>query len=186
AGTSRKGPEPGNASRYYAFTRLEASGELRLDGRTLAVDGSAWLDREWGTSALGAGVAGWDWFALQLDDGRDLMLYRLRRADGSSDPYSAGSLVAADGTPTPLAADAFSIEVLQQRDSRLGTRYPSRWRLRVPRAGLDLQVSPLLDEQELALSVRYWEGAVVASGSVGGRGYAELTGYAGASGPGRR
>jgi predicted secreted hydrolase len=178
-GTSRKGPGAGNATRYYALTRLAASGRLRLAGRDFSVRGSAWLDREWGSSALGAGVQGWDWFGLQLDDGRDLMLYRLRRDDGSADPFSAGSVVAPDGAVTPLAADDFSVQVLDRWRAADGVVYPARWRLRVPGHGLDLEVTPLVADQELRLAVRYWEGAVAVAGSVGGRGYAELTGYAG-------
>jgi len=178
-GVSRKGAEPGNASRYYAFTRLAARGRLTLPDGVLEVSGSAWLDREWGTSALGPGAVGWDWFALQLDDGRDLMLYQLRHADGSRDPYSAGSLVAADGSVTALAATQFSIEPRGSWRAADGTRYPARWRLRVPDAAIDLDVEPLLANQELDLSVRYWEGAVRVVGSARGYGYAELTGYAG-------
>ena len=181
AGTSRKGPTPGNATRYYALPRLAAQGQLRLAGRTHEVRGSAWLDREWGSSALGEGVRGWDWFGLQLDDGRDLMLYRLRRDDGTTDPFSAGSVVALDGTRTPLAVGDFTIEPRGTWRAPDGVTYPARWRLRVPGHGLDLEVAPLLADQELRLAVRYWEGAVAVSGSVTGRGYAELTGYAGAS-----
>ena len=179
-GTSRKGPEAGNATRYYAVTRLDARGTLRLgDGGAREVAGSAWLDREWGSSALAAGVVGWDWFALQLDDGRDLMLYRLRRADGTTDPFSAGSLVAVDGTLVRLGADDFAIAAIGQWRADDGVAYPSGWRLRVPAHGLDLAVTPVVADQELRLSVRYWEGAVDVAGSAGGRGYAELTGYAG-------
>jgi len=126
-------------------------------------------------------VRGWDWFGLQLDDGRDLMLYRLRRDDGRVDPFSAGSVVATDGSVTALAAGDFSIEVLDRWRTSDGIDYPSRWRLRVPGHGLDLKVAPLVADQELRLAVRYWEGAVDVSGSVRGRGYAELTGYAGTS-----
>ncbi len=185
-GTSRKGPQPGNATRYYTLPRLAAHGRLRLAGEEHAVRGTAWLDREWGSSALGEGVRGWDWFGLQLDDGRDLMLYRLRRDDGSTDPFSAGSVVAVDGTVTPLAATAFEIEPRGTWRAADGVAYPARWRLHVPDHGLDLEVRPLLADQELRLAVRYWEGAVAVSGSVTGRGYAELTGYAGAATAARR
>lgn len=186
AGTSRKGPQPGNATRYYALPRLAARGQLRIDGAEHQVRGSAWLDREWGSSALGAGVRGWDWFGLQLDDGRDLMLYRLRRDDGTTDPFSAGSVIAADGSVTPLAATAFEIEPRGEWRAPDGVAYPARWRLRVPGHDLDLEVRPLLADQELRLAVRYWEGAVSVTGSVTGRGYAELTGYAGLTTGARR
>ncbi|MDT8342471.1 MAG: lipocalin family protein, partial [Longimicrobiales bacterium] len=186
-GLSRKGPEPGNASYYYSFTRLEASGRVRVDGVEHPVSGTAWLDREWSTSALSAGQVGWDWFALQLADGRDLMVYRLRREDGSTDPLSKGVLVAADGAGRPLAAGDFGLEVLERWRSPLdGAVYPSVWRVTVPGEALDLRVTPVRADQELNVTVRYWEGAVDVTGSgergapVTGRGYVELTGYAGA------
>ena len=93
-GYSQKGADPGNASAYLSWTRLEVAGTLVLDGRELEVEGAGWFDHEWGTSQLGEGVAGWDWFSLRLDDGSELMVYRLRREDGSPDPYSSGTLVA--------------------------------------------------------------------------------------------
>jgi predicted secreted hydrolase len=183
-GLSVKGPEPGNASHYYSFPRLDARGVVRVEGREIAVSGLAWLDREWSTSALPPGVVGWDWLALQLDDGRDLMLYRLRRADGEADPRSEGVLVGAAGETRRLGASDFGLEVTGGWTSPLdGARYPSGWRVRVPAEDLDLTVTPVLEGQELDLSVRYWEGAVDVGGAGGGgplgRGYAELTGYAG-------
>ena len=162
-----------------ALRRLEARGHLRLGGNDIPVSGTAWLDREWGSSALGAGVRGWDWFGLQLEDGRDLMLFRLRREDGAVDPFSAGSMVAVDGTVSSLTADDFVVEVLDHWRSEDGIAYPSRWRLQVPDHGLDVEVVPLVADQELRLAVRYWEGAVDVTGSVSGHGYVELTGYAG-------
>ncbi|HEU4617482.1 MAG TPA: carotenoid 1,2-hydratase, partial [Gammaproteobacteria bacterium] len=102
AGLDRKGPEPGNASYYYSLTRLDARGTVSVKGETAGVRGSAWMDREWSTSALSAEDEGWDWFALQLSDGRDVMYYRLRRKDGSASPFSGGSLVAADGSSQRL------------------------------------------------------------------------------------
>jgi predicted secreted hydrolase len=182
-GLSRKGPEPGNASLYYSFTRMPARGVIRLGADTLEVTGEAWMDREWSTSALGTGVEGWDWFAVQLDDGRELMVYLLRRRDGSVDPFSAGTLVAADGTVLRLDAGDVRIETLAHWTSpRSGARYPARWRLSVPSAGLGLQIEPRLADQELIVGTRYWEGAVTVTGSAAGRpiagqGYVELVGY---------
>lgn len=182
-GLSRKGAEPGNASYYYSLTRLETEGTITLDGAAWPVRGSSWMDREWGTSALGPDEAGWDWFALQLDDGRDVMFYRLRRRDGQTDPFSAGTLVAADGSTRPLAASAVTVEPLATwRSPRTGGVYPSRWRVRIPAAGLDLLVTPRGADQELDLGLRYWEGAVTVTGRTAGRpvageGYVELTGY---------
>jgi len=182
-GFSRKGPEPGNASLYYSFTRMPARGTVRLGAETLEVSGEAWMDREWSTSALGAGVEGWDWFALQLDDGRELMVYLLRRRDGTIDPFSAGILVRADGTARRLDAADVRVETLAHWTSpRSGVRYPARWRLSVLSAEVRLQVEPRLADQELRAGTRYWEGAVVVMGSsagraIGGEGYVELVGY---------
>ena len=182
-GLSQKGREPGNASYYYALTRMPSTGSVRVAGRTLEVSGLSWMDREWSTSSLDEGVVGWDWFSLQLDDGRDLMAYQLRREDGTADPLSAGSLVGVDGGARKLAFDDYRIEALDRwRSPGTGRTYPSRWRLTVPSEKLELDIEPLLDEQELDHSFVYWEGAVRFAGRSGGqpvagRGYVELTGY---------
>jgi predicted secreted hydrolase len=183
-GLDRKGDEPGNASYYYSMTRMPASGRVTIRGVAIDVSGVAWMDREWSTSSLGADLVGWDWFALQLDHRRELMLYRLRRADGSADRFSSGSLVDVDGTSRHLGVGDFRIEVLGTWPSPRGdARYPSRWRVAVPSESLDLEVVPRLPDQELALAVRYWEGAVTVTGQAGGApitgaGYVELVGYA--------
>jgi predicted secreted hydrolase len=185
-GLSRKGPEEGNASYYYSLTRMPTRGSLRLGADRFAVQGLSWMDREWSTSSLGDAV-GWDWFALQLGDGRDLMFYRLRRSDGSTEPVSGGALIDANGASQPLAADDVRIEVLEHWTSpRGGTRYPARWRLAIPREGLALEILPRIADQEQREPIRYWEGAVVARGSdrgrpIAGQGYVELVGYAGHS-----
>lgn len=182
-GLSRKGPEPGNASYYYSRSRMDVVGTVRAGGASRPVTGLAWMDREWSTSALGADLAGWDWIALQLDDGRDLMVYRLRRRDGGADPHSAGMLVAPDGTTRPLAWDEVTLETLDHWTSpRSRVRYPSRWRLAVPAAGLRVEITPRLPDQELMVGIRYWEGAVRVEGTaagrpIAGRGYVELVGY---------
>ncbi|NIP79541.1 MAG: carotenoid 1,2-hydratase, partial [Gemmatimonadetes bacterium] len=163
-GLSAKGPEPGNASYYYSLTRLGAAGTVTVDGVGHRVRGLAWLDREWSTSALSPGLVGWDWFALQLDDGSDLMVYRLRREDGGTAPYSAGTFVAADGAVTQLDAGDWALEATGSWESPRGERYPSGWRLRVPELGLALTVDPRLRDQELDLAFRYWEGAVTVTG----------------------
>jgi predicted secreted hydrolase len=167
---------------------MPVSGTVRTRGATVPVEGLAWMDREWSTSALGPDQVGWDWFALQLDDGRELMLYRLRQRDGGIAPESGGTLIAADGTTRTLDRDASQVFVMDQWTSpRGGTRYPARWRIRVPSARLEVVVTPLLGDQELDLAIRYWEGAVRVEGTadgraVGGSGYVELVGYAGAPG----
>jgi predicted secreted hydrolase len=183
----RRSAEPGNASYYYSLTRIDTRGTITIDGERVEVAGSSWLDREWSTSALGEDQAGWDWFALQLDDGRDLMFYRLRDRDGGTDPYSRGVLVDPQGNASPVVRDDLGIEVLQTWESPRGGRYPARWRLRSAKAAIDLEVTPLLDDQELDVSIRYWEGAVRVQGrsqgrEVKGKGYVELTGYAKAGG----
>ena len=191
-GLSRKGPEPGNASYYFSLTRMRTRGTVVAGSDTLAVEGSAWMDREWSTSALGPDLAGWDWFGLQLSDGRELMYYRLRRADGTAHPLSSGTLVDPDGSSTALTADQVRVEVLDRWESPLdGAPYPSRWRVRIPSVRLDLEVVPRLPAQEMDLTFRYWEGAVGIEGQspggpLSGAGYVELTGYAGgdASRPG--
>ena len=187
-GLSRKSDEPGNASYYYSLTRMRAGGEVRVAGRAFPVEGLAWMDREWSTSALGPDLVGWDWFALQLDDGRELMLYRLRRRDGGIAPASQGTIVLADGATRSLERDAVEVLPLGHWTSpRGGTRYPAGWRLRIPALALELTVTPVLADQELDLGVRYWEGAVRAEGTadgrpLGGEGYVELVGYAPAGG----
>ncbi|MFL6193276.1 MAG: lipocalin-like domain-containing protein [Thermoanaerobaculia bacterium] len=182
-GLSRKSAEPGNASYYYSLTRMPASGSVRIGKESFQVTGDAWMDREWSTSSLGRDQIGWDWFALQLSDGSDLMLYRLRRKDGTADPSSSGTVIGADGGSRPLALADFAIEGSGGwRSQRSGAVYPGRWRVRIPSEGLELDVRPLLADQELDVAFRYWEGAVGLEGTrrgrpVRGRGYVELTGY---------
>jgi len=183
-GLSRKSAASGNASYYYSMTRLATRGSLRIEGVSFPVEGNSWLDREWGTSSLEKGQAGWDWFALQLSGGKDLMFYRLRREDGVTDPFSAGTLVLPDGSVRPLSVDDVRIETLGYwKSPESGSRYPSRWRMRLPSEGLELEVVPRIADQELRTSIRYWEGAVGVRGTsrgepVEGDGYVELTGYA--------
>lgn len=184
AGLSRKSAEPGNASYYYSYTRLPSAGEIRIGEESYRVNGQAWMDREWSTSALAPGTEGWDWFALQLDDGSDLMFYRLRGQDGSTGPQSGGVLVGADGAPERLFAGDVQLSVKRRWTSpRTDVSYPVAWRVHVPAQNLDLEVTPRIDDQELNLSVVYWEGAVEVAGSrngqsLRGEGYLELAGYA--------
>ncbi len=187
-GLSQKGPEPGNASYYYAHTRLPASGTVVVGVDTLDVSGLAWMDREWSTSALSGDQVGWDWFSLQLDDDWEVMVYQLRLADGSADPLSDGVLIDPEGRKVPLEwGEDLELEVTDQWTSPIdGTVYPSGWRLRAPDRGVDLLIEPVLRDQELDLAFRYWEGSVRVRGTgpggedTAGLGYVELTGYAGA------
>jgi len=181
-GMSAKGPG-GNASYYYSYTRLATRGTIRVEGRELDVTGSSWLDHEWSSSALAAGQTGWDWFSLQLDGGRALMVFRLRhRTDRRRDFYS-GTYVDASGSVTSLSSRQIEMQALDHWTSeRTGVRYPVRWRLAVSGPDLVLTTEPRLENQEVAHSFRYWEGAVGASGrldgaAISGRGYVELTGY---------
>jgi len=180
-GLSQKGPGSGNASYYYSYTRLDTEGRVVIDGDTTKVTGQSWMDREWSTSALGPDQEGWDWFALQLDDGRDLMYYQLRNTDGTPSTYSEGTLVAPDGSTEKIDRGDVEIEVLDTWTSPDGTHtYPIEWRLRVPSKDLTLHIVPYLKDQEMNVSVRYWEGMVRVDGDTpetSGRGYVELTGY---------
>jgi len=181
-GLDLKGPEPGNASYYYSIPRLSVHGNVRVAGQDVAVSGLAWMDREWSTSALSPGIGGWDWFALHLSDGRDLMFYRLRRADGGSSEYSKGSLIEGDGVVRRLGAGDVEVEVRRRwRSAISGIEYPVEWSMKIPGTGIDLELAPLIDDQELDLAVRYWEGAVRsvqgAGGAVTAEGYLELAGY---------
>ena len=183
AGLSQKSAEPGNASYYYSMTRWLTDGAVRLGDDEFRVSGLSWLDREWSTSALGADQLGWDWFALQLSDGSDLMFYNLRKLDGSQDEHSAGTWVDADGKSRHLERDDVEITVTDTWESPEGGVYPSGWTLRLPEKDLFLEIRPVMADQELFTTVRYWEGAVDVEGEhdgnpVTGRGYVELTGYA--------
>lgn len=191
-GVSRKGADPTAASYYVTFPRLAVTGTLQLDGRELAVSGRAWMDHEISSSQLAPGQTGWDWCSLQLDDGWDVMAYRLRREDGSSDPFSTLAWIAPDGKVTPLGADDFRWEPLEHWTSpQTGARYPVRFRLHVARsprerggAAAVFDVRPVFRAQELTGGIggiAYWEGAcdvLDERGRVIGRAFTELTGYA--------
>ena len=182
-GFAQKGSEPGEASYYYSITRMPTTGVVTLDGRVHSVSGLSWLDREWSSAQLSDEQVGWDWFALQLSDGRDIMFYQLRPRVGVSADFDLGTMVAANGDYSPLRATDVNIEVLDFWQSPLGGTYPSRWRLRIPSEALDIEIRPYVANQELDTLVRYWEGAVRIEGTsnghpVEGSGYVELTGYA--------
>lgn len=181
-GLSQKSAAAGNASYYYSIPRMRSTGTLRIAGETHAVSGVSWLDREWSSSALAADQQGWDWFALQLSDGSDLMFYNIRKTDGSQDAYSAGTWIASDGESRHLQRQDVVITVTDQWQSPAGGTYPSRWEIQLPALDLLLTVTPVIAAQELITTVRYWEGAVDVRGrrkqqAIEGRGYVELTGY---------
>jgi predicted secreted hydrolase len=182
-GFSRKSSDPGSASYYYSIPRVSVRGRLMRDGKPVEVQGLAWVDREWGSGTLGSSEQGWDWFALQLQDGTALMFYSLRNHDGGRDPHSAGTWISAAGQSRPLSSDQVQIDVLDYWKNPRGERYPAHWRVRVPTESIDVDVRPVFPNQELAASTRYWEGAVDVTGAsagqkTSGRGYVELVGYA--------
>jgi len=182
-GLSRKSGEPGNASYYYSIPRLQSNGTVTIADRTYIVSGLSWIDREWSSAALSRQQRGWDWFALQLSDGSDLMFYQLRKNDGSIDTHSAGTWIDTDGIATQLQRDDVSISVTDYWQSERGDRYPAAWDIEIAPLNITLEVRPAMAGQELITNVRYWEGAVDVSGDSGGqevsrRGYVELTGYA--------
>src|ERR1017187_4852813 len=192
-GLSRKGPEREAVSRYVSLTRLRSEGWWTSGGKSEAVTGLSWFDHEWGSGSIGKDTAGWDWFALHLLDGRDLMLYRMRGRGGSPASYSSGTLVEKDGRTAPLGASDFTLEeTAHWKSAASGASYPARWVLRVPRAGVAAEVVPLVVDQELVTGkstrVTYWEGAcdvtVPGSSIPLGRAYVEMTGYAGTGGLG--
>jgi predicted secreted hydrolase len=183
-GVSVKGPEPGNASAYASWTRSQASGTITLRGKRVEVTGEAWFDHEWGSSQIGPGVVGWDWFGLRLDDGRELMAYRLRRADGGALPQSSGTLIGLDGKARHLtSADIRVVALTTWTSPHTQAVYPAQWHLEVRSEKIDLQITPQVRDCEIdaraSTGTVYWEGPVSISGSSGGSGYAELVGYAG-------
>jgi predicted secreted hydrolase len=183
-GLSQKGDRPGNASYYYSQTRLLTRGTLLMDGENIPVSGLSWMDHEFSTSALAEGQIGWDWFSIQLDNHREIMVYTIRRTDGSIDSFSNGTIVETDGSTRRLNADDFNIEITSYWDSpQSGAQYPASWILKIPAEQVILEISPVIPNQELLVSFIYWEGAVEITGvwageAVSGRGYVELTGYA--------
>jgi predicted secreted hydrolase len=172
-------------SYYYSRTRMTAAGTLVVNGERVAVTGTAWFDHQWGDFIAVGG--GWDWFAVNLDDGTDLTVSLVRSADGTY-PLIYGTLVRPDGTSRHVARGEISVDALGTWTSaRTGATYPSGWRVRVSGAGLDVTVVPTLRDQELdtraTTGVVYWEGSQRVTGtragrSVTGNAYVELTGYA--------
>jgi predicted secreted hydrolase len=183
-GYSRKGNGPTAASLYYSFTRMATEGTLTVDGELMPVAGESWMDKEFGSNQLSADQTGWDWFSLQLDDRREVMLYDLRGTTAAS-AFGRGTVVEADGTTRYLTAGEFVVEEIDTWQSEAtGARYPSGWRVRIPGADLSLIVTPELKAQEnrsaLLPRLFYWEGAVkveTCDGRAAGRGFVELTGY---------
>ena len=187
-GISRKGADPGQASHYYSLTRLATRGTVRVRDEPFEVTGTSWMDHEFGSGGLGQDQVGWDWFSVQFDSNVELMLYLLRKRDGSHDPASSGTLIFPDGTKRHLKREDFVVRTREQWTSPLSrAQYPAQWTLEVPSVPLRVTVTPVLSDQELrtenSTRVTYWEGAVDVRGHyrnapVAGNGYVELTGYA--------
>ena len=188
-GYSRKGRLPEQASCYYSFPRLTTRGSIELKGKEFTVTGLSWMDHEFSTAPLEPGTVGWDWFSLQLDNQAELMVFLLRREDGADNPASSGTFIDRQGAPKHLSHADFTVTVLNEWQSpRSKAVYPARWSLSVPAYELSLTIEPNLANQELSTgettNVTYWEGSVNVSGRmsgqpVQGKGYVELTGYAG-------
>jgi predicted secreted hydrolase len=187
-GVSQKAEGSGRASHYISLTRLVANGRIELAGRNFDVAGLAWMDHEYFTHQLEPGQVGWDWLSLQLDDQTELMLFHIRRKDGSIDPYSAGTFVDAQGTSTHLRAAEFTLQPVGDTWTSAVTHavYPIHWKISIPRFGIELDATTPLPSQELTgnakLPPSYWEGAISLAGHkgsspIGGAGYLEMTGY---------
>jgi predicted secreted hydrolase len=182
-GYSRKAAQEGYASLYYSFTRLATEGTVTVGGETLRVRGESWMDKEYGSSQLAPAQVGWDWWSLRLADGRDLMLYVLRRADGSAD-WRNGTLVGRDGRSRVLSPGEWTVSARGSWRSPRGASYPAGWELAVPGEGIRLVVTPEVAQAEnvsaLSGGISYWEGPVRltdGAGRAAGEGYVELTGY---------
>ncbi|HEX6176671.1 MAG TPA: lipocalin-like domain-containing protein [Candidatus Binatia bacterium] len=188
-GYSQKGEGEGRASYYYSLTRMQAEGEIVAGGKREKVRGLSWMDHEFGSNQLGEDQLGWDWFSIQLENQSELMLYLMRRKDGSIDPYSHGTVVYTDGTTRHLALTDYRVDVRARWQSpKSGAEYPIKWRVIIPAEQIELELAPHFPEQELITNrstrVTYWEGAVQVKGTlrtkpIAGSGYVEMTGYAG-------
>lgn len=179
-GLSQKSSEPGNASWYYSLTRLQTLGDIWRDGKHFTVSGESWLDREWSTSALGADQAGWDWFSLQLQDGHELMYYRLRKTTGETDPHSAGKWVLPDGQTETLAAQDVQLQPLRYWRAESGVEYPVAWEMFLPKQQRCWRIEALVDDQLMQTGITYWEGTVrildADNNDLLGYGYLEMSG----------
>ena len=173
AGYSRKS-ERGQASYYYSQPYFTASGTLTIDGKDIAVSGSAWMDREFSSQPLASDQTGWDWFSLHLPGDEKLMLFRLRQKDGSH--YFAGNWITADGKSEQLASTAIAMTPMATTEIA-GRKIPTAWRIAIASRGLQIETVPLNAQSWMATSFAYWEGPVHFSGSHSGVGYLEMTGY---------
>jgi len=180
-GVSQKGPEVGQASHYYSMPRLATSGTLQLGNQQYKVTGESWLDREFSSKGLDKNQTGWDWFAIQLDDGRNLMLYQIRQKDNTIDSHSAGTLSEGNTKSIHLMQKDFRIKALDWWTSpHTKARYPAKWKVEIPQYHLSLEITPTVADQEMRPrheSAIYWEGSCNVAGTIAGKAYVEMTGY---------
>jgi predicted secreted hydrolase len=187
-GVSKKGKGQIQSSHYYSLTQMETHGTIKVNGRTLKVQGTSWMDHEFGSNQLSEDQTGWDWFGLRLDSGIELMLYQIRRKDGSLDPFSSGTVVLEGGSSKHLALSDFQIKSKGLwKSDKSGGNYPNSWEISIPNQDITLTLTPTVPDQELmttrSTGVTYWEGSVKIQGThrerpITGEGYVELTGYA--------
>jgi predicted secreted hydrolase len=187
-GISQKAEGSGHASHYISLTRLTTSGTIELGAKKFEVNGASWMDHEFFTQQLDSNQTGWDWLSLQLEDHTELMLFHLRRKDGSIDPYSAGTYVDANGKTTHLRSNDFKLEPMGEKwaSPLTGAAYPIQWKIAIPKLGIELEAKTPLASQEVTgntkLVPNYWEGAIILAGyrnsqPLSGAGYLEMTGY---------
>lgn len=183
-GVSQKSDGRGQASHYISFTRLRTTGHITVKGKSEVVTGFSWSDHEFGSNQLGSDQAGWDWYCIQLDNNTEIMLYNMRKKDGSRDLHSSGTWIAPDGSASHLTDSQWSVTFDSTWTSpHTGAVYPMGWTVQIPEKQLTLRLRPLMKDQELS-SAGYWEGAIEAEGEqngikVNGQGYIELVGYTG-------
>ncbi len=182
-GYDRKGSAAGNASYYLSFTRMDTKGILKINDTPFEVSGSTWMDHEWSTSALDGDQKGWDWFSIQLSNGYDLMYYQLRLQDGSASKFKTASLISPEGDKKTISPGGVFIKILNNwRSPHSKSIYPSKWKMDIPEVGLSLDVQTVFPDQEMDVSVKYYEGAISVSGNmdgdeISGNGFIEMTGY---------
>ena len=187
-GISQKAEGAGRASHYISFTRLGVKGAIELGGKKFEVSGLAWMDHEFFTHQMEDDQTGWDWLSLQLEDHTEVMLFHIRRKDGSIDPFSAGTFVDVQGKATHLRAEDFVLQAggATWTSALTHANYPIQWKIAIPKLGIELEAKTPLESQEMTgktkLLPSYWEGAIRLAGrrgnvALGGVGYLEMTGY---------
>jgi predicted secreted hydrolase len=187
-GVSQKAEGAGRASHYVSLTRLATTGVIDLGNKKFEVSGTSWMDHEFFTHQLEANQTGWDWLSLQLEDHTEVMLFHIRRKDGSIDRYSAGTYVDAGGKTTHLRSSDFKLQPVGEKwtSPLTGAEYPIHWKIAIPKLGIELEAKTPLESQELPGKTKfaptYWEGAIVLTGQrdsqpLSGAGYLEMTGY---------